>query len=109
MSPFESSSVTRRRLLGGACATTMLLAAPSIVRAQEQGVVKIGLIQSMTGPLNTIGKAVVDGARLYMQQHGDAVAGRKIQLLVKDDATSPEIAKRLAQELIVNDKVAIIG
>ena len=78
MSPFESSSVTRRRLLGGACATTMLLAAPSIVRAQEQGVVKIGLIQSMTGPLNTIGKAVVDGARLYMRQHGDAVAGRKI-------------------------------
>jgi branched-chain amino acid transport system substrate-binding protein len=109
MSPFESSPVTRRRLLGGACATTMLLAAPSIVRAQEQGVVKIGLIQSMTGPLNTIGKAVVDGARLYMQQHGDTVAGRKIQLIVKDDATSPEIAKRLAQEMIVNDKVAIIG
>jgi branched-chain amino acid transport system substrate-binding protein len=109
MSPFESSSVTRRRLLGGACATTMLLAAPSIVRAQEQGIVKIGLIQSMTGPLNTIGKAVVDGARLYVQQHGDTVAGRKIQLVVKDDATSPEIAKRLAQELIVNDKVAILG
>jgi hypothetical protein len=109
MSPFESGSVTRRRLLGGACATTMLLARRSIARAQEQGVVKIGLIQSMTGPLNTIGKAVVNGARLYMQQHGYAVAGRKIQLLVKDDATSPEIAKRLAQELIVNDKVAIIG
>jgi branched-chain amino acid transport system substrate-binding protein len=109
MSPFEASSVTRRRLLGGACATTMLPAAPSIVRAQEQGVVKIGLIQSMTGPLNTIGKAVVDGARLYMQQHGDAVAGRKIQLIVKDDATSPDTAKRLAQEMIVNQKVAIIG
>jgi branched-chain amino acid transport system substrate-binding protein len=109
MSAFEASSVTRRRLLGGAGATTMLLTAPSIVRAQEQGVVKIGLIQSMTGPFSTIGKAVVDGARLYMQQHGDAVAGRKIQLIVKDDATSPEIAKRLAQEMIVNDKVAIIG
>jgi branched-chain amino acid transport system substrate-binding protein len=59
--------------------------------------------------LNTIGKAVVDGARLYMQQHGDAVAGRKIQLIVKDDATSPDTAKRLAQEMIVNEKVAIIG
>jgi branched-chain amino acid transport system substrate-binding protein len=109
MSPFEPGPVTRRRLLGGACATTMLLAAPSIVRAQEQGVVKIGLIQSMTGPLNTIGKAVVDGARLYVQQHGDTVAGRKIQLIVKDDATSPDTAKRLAQEMIVNEKVAIIG
>jgi branched-chain amino acid transport system substrate-binding protein len=109
MSPFEPGPVSRRRLLGGACATTMLLAAQSTARAQEQGAIKIGLIQSMTGPLNTIGKAVVDGARLYMQQHGDAVAGRRIQLIVKDDATSPDIAKRLAQEMIVNDKVAIIG
>jgi branched-chain amino acid transport system substrate-binding protein len=77
------------------------------VTGQES--IKIGLIQSMTGPFNTVGKAVVNGARLYMQQHGDTVAGRKIQLIVKDDATSPEIAKRLAQEMIVNDKVAIIG
>jgi branched-chain amino acid transport system substrate-binding protein len=87
----------------------VLLATPSILRAQEQGPVKIGLIQSMTGPLNTIGKAVVDGARLYLQQHGDVVAGRKIQLIVKDDTTSPEIAKRQAQDLIVNEKVAILG
>jgi branched-chain amino acid transport system substrate-binding protein len=109
MSLFEPGSVSRRRLLGGACATAALLTAPSIGAAQQQGVVKVGLIQSMTGPLNTIGKAVVDGARLYMQQHGDAVAGRKIQLFVRDDATSPEIAKRLAQDMIVNDKVAILG
>jgi branched-chain amino acid transport system substrate-binding protein len=109
MSPFEAGSVTRRRLLGGACATAVLLIAPSIAAAQEHSVVKIGLIQSMTGPLNTIGKAVVGGARLYMQQHGDTAAGRKIQLIVKDDATSPEVAKRLAQDMIVNDKVAILG
>ena len=75
--------------------------------AQEP--LKIGLVQSMTGPFNTVGKAVVNGARLYMQQHGDTVAGRKIQIILKDDTTSPEIAKRVAQELIVNDKVAIIG
>jgi branched-chain amino acid transport system substrate-binding protein len=105
----QSSPVTRRRLLCGVCAAPMLLAASSIATAYERDVVKIGLIQSMTGPLSTIGKAVVDGARLYAQQHGDAVAGRKIQLIVKDDATSPEIAKRLAQEMIVNDKVAILG
>jgi branched-chain amino acid transport system substrate-binding protein len=109
MCSYQSSPVTRRRLLGGVCAAPMLVAAPSIVAALEQDVVKIGLIQSMTGPLNTIGKAVIDGARLYVQQHGDTVAGRKIQLIVKDDATSPEIAKRLAQEMIVNDKVTILG
>jgi branched-chain amino acid transport system substrate-binding protein len=109
MSPVEPGPVTRRRLLGDAFATTVLVAAPSIVRPQEQSLVKIGLIQSLTGPLSTIGKAVVDGARLYLKQHGDLVAGRRIQLIVRDDTTSPEIAKRQAQDLIVNDRVAILG
>jgi branched-chain amino acid transport system substrate-binding protein len=109
MLSYQSSLITRRRLLGGVCVASTLLAPRSIVAAHEQDVVKIGLIQSMTGPFNTIGRAVVDGARLYVQQHGDTVAGRKIQLIVKDDATSPEVAKRLAQEMIVNDKVAILG
>ncbi len=86
-----------------------LALALSVGAAAAQEPLKIGLIQSMTGAFNTVGKAAVNGARLYVQQHGDTVAGRKIQLIVKDDATSPEAAKRLAQELIVNDKVAIIG
>jgi branched-chain amino acid transport system substrate-binding protein len=89
----------------GAAALTMVLAGAAA--AQEP--IKIGLVQSMTGALNTIGKAVVNGARLYVQQHGDTVAGRKIDLIVKDDASLPDVAKRMAQELIVNDKVAIIG
>src|SRR5437899_2663506 len=89
--------------------TTAVAFALSVGAAVAQEPLKIGLIQSMTGAFNTVGKAAVNGARLYIQQHGDTVAGRKIQLIVKDDATSPEAAKRLAQELIVNDKVAIIG
>jgi branched-chain amino acid transport system substrate-binding protein len=101
--------VTRRQLLGGVCAAPMLLAGPTIAAAQGRDVIKIGLIQSMTGPFSTIGRAVVDGARLYMQQHGNTVAGRRMQLIVRDDATSPEVAKRLAQEMIVNDRVPILG
>jgi branched-chain amino acid transport system substrate-binding protein len=89
----------------GAAALTMALAGAAA--AEEP--VKIGLIQSMTGALNTIGKGVVNGARLYMHQHGDTVAGRKIDLIVKDDASLPDVAKRMAQELIVNDKIAILG
>ena len=50
----------------------------SVSTAAAQEPLKIGLIQSMTGPFNTVGKAVVNGARLYMLQHGDIVAGRKI-------------------------------
>src|SRR5271170_6706442 len=77
--------------------------------AAAQEVLKLGLIQSMTGAFNTTGKAAVNGALLYLKQHGDTVAGRKIQVILKDDATAPDAAKRLAQELIVNDKIAILG
>ncbi|MCL2428485.1 MAG: ABC transporter substrate-binding protein [Alphaproteobacteria bacterium] len=89
-----------------AAALTLAL---SLTAAAAQEPLKIGLIQSLTGGFNTVGKAAVNGARLYVQQHGDTVAGRRIVLVVKDDGTSPEVAKRLAQELIVNDKVEIIG
>jgi branched-chain amino acid transport system substrate-binding protein len=100
-----------RRMIGAGLAAggvaTVAMALAGGAAAQET--LKIGLVQSMTGAFNTVGKAAVNGARLYVQQHGDTVAGRKIQLIVKDDATAPDQAKRLAQELIVNDKVAIIG
>jgi branched-chain amino acid transport system substrate-binding protein len=99
----------RRSILPRSFGIAGLGLALSVSAAAAQEPLKIGLIQSMTGAFNTVGKAAVNGARLYIQQHGDTVAGRKIQLIVKDDATSPEAAKRLAQELIVNDKVAIIG
>jgi branched-chain amino acid transport system substrate-binding protein len=80
-----------------------------LTAAAAQEPLKIGLVQSLTGGFNTVGKAAVNGARLYVQQHGDTIAGRRIVLVVKDDGTSPEVAKRMAQELIVNDKVEIIG
>jgi branched-chain amino acid transport system substrate-binding protein len=96
-----------KRALMISVAATALVASANTAGAQE--VLKLGLVQSMTGALNTTGKAVVNGALLYLKQHGDVVAGRKIQVVVKDDATTPDAAKRLAQELIVKDKVAILG
>jgi branched-chain amino acid transport system substrate-binding protein len=97
----------RRTIMIGASACA--IAALSVGTAGAQETVKIGLVQSMTGPFNTVGKAAVNGARLYMQQHGDTVAGKKIELIVKDDGSVPDVGKRLAQELIVNDKIAILG
>jgi branched-chain amino acid transport system substrate-binding protein len=94
----------RGRMIGIAAATIALAGS-----AAAQETLKIGLVQSMTGAFNATGKAVVNGARLYIQQHGDTVAGRRIQLILKDDATAPDVAKRQVQELIVNDKVAILG
>ena len=77
--------------------------------ANAQNAVKVGMVMPMTGGLAAAGQQVVAGARLYIKQHGDNVAGRQIELLVKDGASSPETGKRLLQELIVNDKVDVIG
>src|SRR5690606_26626733 len=63
----------------------------------------------MTGQQASTGRQIEAAARLYMAQHGDSVAGRKIELIVKDDVATPDVTKRLAQELIVNEKVNVIA
>jgi branched-chain amino acid transport system substrate-binding protein len=67
------------------------------------------MVMPLTGPLAAAGQQVLAGARLYVKQHGDTVAGKKVELIVKDDNSSGEAGKRLIQELIVNDRVDIIG
>ena len=77
--------------------------------AQAQEAFKIGLILPMTGQQATTGKQIEAAARLFMAQNGDKVAGRKIELIVKDDGGMPDAAKRIAQELVVNEKVGALG
>ncbi len=84
-----------------------LLCGSVAVGAQE--VFKIGLILPMTGPSASTGKQIEAAARLYMAQNGDKVAGRQIQLIVKDDGGLPDATKRMAQELVVNDKVGALS
>jgi branched-chain amino acid transport system substrate-binding protein len=74
-----------------------------------QDAVKVGMLVPMTGPFASTGKQLVAGARLYMQLKGDVAAGKKIQLIVKDDTGNADVTKRLAQELVVNDKVAFLA
>ncbi|HEX5210792.1 MAG TPA: ABC transporter substrate-binding protein [Pseudolabrys sp.] len=85
--------------------TAALLATPCVA----QDTVKIGLLVPLTGPFTPTGKQLTAGAKLYMQQHGDTVAGKKIVLIVKDDTGNADMTKRLAQELVVNDKVAFLA
>ncbi len=89
-------------------ASLSLVAFASGTVAQET--VKIGMSVPLTGAgFNAVGRQVVAGARLYVQQHGDQVAGKKIELIIRDDAGVADTARRLVQEMIVNDKVSIIG
>ena len=77
--------------------------------AFAQDTVKIGLIVPMTGPQASTGKQIKAGVDLYMKEHGDTVAGKKIQVILRDSGSVPDNTKRLAQELIVNDKVNVIA
>ena len=95
------------KIIGGlaALAASMLAAGP--VAAQET--VKIGLILPMTGGQASTGKQIDNAIKLYMKQHGDTVAGKKIEIILKDDGAVPDNTKRIAQDLIVNDKVTFLA
>jgi branched-chain amino acid transport system substrate-binding protein len=87
-------------------ATAVLLLAGA---AAAQQTVKIGLLFPMTGPFQATGRELDAAVKLYMQQHGDTVAGDKIEVILRDDAGVPDNTKRLAQELVVRDKVSVLA
>jgi branched-chain amino acid transport system substrate-binding protein len=81
--------------------------AAGVVHAADP--IRIGLIVPMTGPFSYMGRQIGAGVSLYLAQHGDTVAGRKVEVIVKDDAGLPDTTRRFAQELIVNDKVSALA
>ncbi len=85
------------------------IAVAMVQTATAQDTVKVGMVMPLTGTLADAGRQVVAGARLYISQHGDTVAGKRIDLVVKDGASSFETGKRLIQEAITNDKVDILA
>ncbi len=86
-----------------------LTAGSANAQTAPQDTIKIGIVMPMTGVQGAVGREISDAAKLYMAQHGDTVAGKKIELIMRDDQSVPDNAKRLAQELIVNDKVSFLG
>jgi branched-chain amino acid transport system substrate-binding protein len=93
------------RTLGAALALSLALFADPTM-AQES--IKIGLLAPLTGPFAPLGKEIVTGARLYIQQHRDVAGGKTIELLIRDDSGIADQSKRIAQELIVNERVKVI-
>jgi branched-chain amino acid transport system substrate-binding protein len=96
-----------RRLTGFFVALTASSMAFSALAAAP---LKIGFVLPMSGPFAAYGKQIEHGARLYLKEHKDTIAGRKVEILVKDDTgVAPEISKRAAQELLVKDRVDILA
>jgi branched-chain amino acid transport system substrate-binding protein len=80
------------------------------VPAHAQDTIKIGVILPYSGQFADTGIQLDNGIKLYMKQHGDTVAGKKIEVIRKDvGGIAPDVAKRLAQELVVRDKVDILA
>ncbi len=95
-----------RTLLAVGVAAGAIIAAG--VAWADDNVITVGMILPMTGPSASTGKQEQAGAQLYIQQHGDTVAGKKIVLTIKDDTGAPDVTKRLAQELIGNDQAKVL-
>jgi branched-chain amino acid transport system substrate-binding protein len=103
----NSFMTTRRGFLSALAASAAALSAPPLAWAADP--LKIGLILPLTGPFASTGRQIEAACRLYIARNGDTVAGRKVELIVKDDTGSPETTKRIAQELIVQEKVDILA
>jgi branched-chain amino acid transport system substrate-binding protein len=90
----------------GVCAAAAMSAAP----CQAQGSIKIGFIGTFSGQFADAATQMDNGIKLYMQKFGDTVAGRKIEIIRRDSGgANPDVAKRLAQELVVRDGVDILA
>jgi len=98
----------RGNAIGTAILSTMLGLAAAAAAAEET--IKIGVIAPFSGPFADYGKMIEGGMKAYLKTNGDTVAGKKIELIVKDTTgPAPEVAKRLAQELVVRDKVDFLA
>jgi branched-chain amino acid transport system substrate-binding protein len=94
-------------LVGIAAAGIALAMTPS---ADAQGSIKIGLIMPYSGQFADAATQMDNAIKLYVKQKGDSIGGRKIEFIRKDTGgIAPDVAKRLAQELIVRDNVDILA
>jgi branched-chain amino acid transport system substrate-binding protein len=89
---------------------SLLAALLATTAAQAQGAIKIGLILPYSGQFADTAVQMDNGIKLYLKQHGDTIAGRKVEIIRKDvGGIAPDVAKRLAQELVVRDQVDVLA
>ena len=89
-------------------AALMSLSAPAAFAA-DAAPFKIGFILPMTGQSASTGKQIEAAVKLWQAQNGTTVAGRKVEVIVKDDAGVADTTRRIAQEMVVNDKIDVLA
>ncbi len=98
-----------KRLVLKAALGLVVTACGATAHAADTGPIKIGLILPMTGQQASTGRQIDAAVKLWVAQNGNKIAGRTVEVILKDDGAVPDATKRIAQELIVNDKVAVIA
>src|SRR5215470_5205134 len=87
-----------------------ILSVTAAHRSDAEETIKIGIIAAYSGQFADTAQQIDNGIRLYMKEYGDTVAGRKIEIIRRDSGgPNPDVSKRLAQELVVRDKVDILA
>ncbi len=99
---------TRRQSLAMLAALGAATLVPGGAWAQGD-TVKIGVILPMTGPSASTGKQIDAAIKLWVAQNGNKAGGKKVEVILKDDAGIADTTRRLAQELVVNDKVVALA
>jgi len=94
---------------GSAAVALVLGVTTPLAQAQPAAPFKIGFILPMTGQSASTGKQIEGAIKLWQAQNGATVAGRKVEVIIKDDATVPDTTRRIAQEMVVNDKVDVLA
>jgi branched-chain amino acid transport system substrate-binding protein len=98
-------SLSRRNFAGAVGA--LALGAPALAQAAP---FRIGLILPMTGPFASTGRQIETAVRTYLRQHGETFGGRRVEILLRDDTgTQPDLTRRLAQELVVRERVRALA
>ncbi|MGH8797092.1 MAG: ABC transporter substrate-binding protein, partial [Caldimonas sp.] len=100
---------SRRTFVHNTLAFAAALACSGAFAQSAKEPFKIGFILPMTGQQASTGKQIEAAIKLYMAQNGSTVAGRKIELIVKDDAGVADTTRRIAQEMVVNEKVGVLA
>lgn len=102
--------MNRRNFLTAAGATAFTLVSGSLQQAlaQSTGPIRIGLLAPLTGTAASSGRELVDGWNLFWQENGLKLAGRTVEILVEDDASSPDVALQKARRLVQQQNVHML-
>lgn len=99
----------KKRLVTAVGALVLVAAVgPSPAWAQK-GPIRIGFLAPMTGGAAAVGKDMVNGLTMYLDEVGHQIAGRKVEVIVEDTQGKPEVALTKLRKLVESDQVQVLA